>query len=175
MADFIIFRIRSHKHRTGSQLWTEQLLCMLYVLLVWWGSDFGAAVGWSSCFYCFVSQIRNPFSLSNRPHNEKFNFYVYKSYFSKFSNLVWRHAYCGACLIPQPEWPFLGYSCKLIKSKFKNLRSNCGCHIHHCGPCEGKLKVMKVVMIWSVQNVSVRNRIWTVNEQKWPSSSHYPF
>ena len=118
-----------------SQLWTEQLLCMLYVLLVWWGSDCGAAVGWSSCFYCFVSQIRNPFSLSNRPHNEKFNFYVNKSYFSKFSNLVRRHAYCGACLIPRPwfyfsqllpmlppHYPYRGGAVVLTRTNFNSFR-----------------------------------------------------
>ena len=83
--------------------------CMLYVLLVWWGSDCGAAVRWLSCFYIIILfrfTNKKIFSLENKPHNEKFKCYVYKSNFSKFSSLVWRHAYCGACLIPQPRFYF---------------------------------------------------------------------
>ena len=48
MTDCLIFRIRFHKHGSGSRPW---ILCILYVLLVWWRGNHGSAVGWSFCFY----------------------------------------------------------------------------------------------------------------------------
>ena len=88
MTDCIIFRIRFHKHGSGSWPW---ILRILYVLLVWWGGDHGSAVGWSFCFYVpilirftskkFVYLIKNI-------KDDMFELYVYKSNSSKFSNLV---------------------------------------------------------------------------------------
>ena len=51
----------------------------------------------------FVSQIHSPCKVSLI---RKLEFYKYKSNFSKFSKLVWRHAYCGACLLPWPRFYF---------------------------------------------------------------------
>ena len=48
MTDCLIFRIRFHKHGSGSRPW---ILFILYVLLVWWRGNHGSAVGWSFCFY----------------------------------------------------------------------------------------------------------------------------
>ena len=48
MTDCLIFRIRFHKHGSGSRPW---ILCILCVLLVWWRGNHGSAVGWSFCFY----------------------------------------------------------------------------------------------------------------------------
>ena len=81
--------------------------CMLCVLLVWWGSDCGAAVG--CCFYVFILfrfTNKKLISLENKPHNEKFKFYVHERKFFKIFEFGVTHTYCGAYLLPQPRFYF---------------------------------------------------------------------
>ena len=86
---------------------TKQLLNKFYVLLVWWGSDRGSAVGWSSCFYVHtnsVSRIRNLFPLYSKQFSEAQIKEKRNNQFRNSSKLVWWHAYCGACLLPRPRF-----------------------------------------------------------------------
>ena len=106
MTDCLIFRIRFHKHGSGSRPW---ILCILYVLLVWWRGNHGSAVGWSFCFYVpilfrFTSKklvylIRHIIRQKRTKQKKTFELYVHKSDFSSISKLMRRHAYCGACLL----------------------------------------------------------------------------
>ena len=80
---------------------------MLCVLLVWWGSDCGAAVG--CCFYVLILfrfTNKKLISLENKPHNEKFKFYVHERKFFKIFEFGVTHTYCGAYLLPQPRFYF---------------------------------------------------------------------
>ena len=97
MTDCLIFRIRFHKHGSGSRPW---ILRILYVLLVWWRGNHGSAVGWSFCFYVpilFRFTSKKFVYLIRHKKKKTFELYVYKSDFSSISKLVRRHAYCGAC------------------------------------------------------------------------------
>ena len=106
MTDCIVSRIRFHKHGSGS--W---LLCMLCVLLVWWVGDHGSAVGWSFRF-CFCVPILFRFTSKKfvyliKKHKRRYVWALcIQIKFFEISNLVWRHAYCSACLLPLPRFLF---------------------------------------------------------------------